>query len=200
MIKKAILLVLTAILVLSLTPAQSKTLKRKNVTFSADACHVTCPYWLDPSSVPDPAKIDPTADDPVPWLLQAEGLLITDDQMWCEDNGIASWDQIKVRAPKKAELLIFQAWPEVDWDIAVCRVARGGKLKFLAFSANSIDPTDPVGYVNNIATDPNTLCAVASISCEEKVTVSVRGGKKYVLRAYNWADPSDLRARYTFLS
>lgn len=202
MIKRAILLASIGALVLALTPAQSKTLERKDVTFSAEPCHITCPYWMDPTSVPDPAKFDPTTSDPAPWLLGVEGVVLTDDQMWCGDNGLANYDELKVRAPKKADMLVVRAWPEVDWDIAVCRVTPSGKLRFMAYSANSTfpeDPTDPIGTFNDIVTAPNMLCQGASLSCPEKVGVAVKGGKRYVIRAYNWFDPADLPARYTFI-
>jgi hypothetical protein len=98
-----------------------------------------------------------------------------------------------VRAPKKASWLIFEAWPSVDWDILICRAAPGPGDAYVAHGANSaadIDPDDP-------PSDTELACAIG-VGCAETATARIRGGARYILRAYNWSDPEDLPARYTF--
>lgn len=183
---------IAAVLLASLSgivPASAgKALVRRSVTFSADPCHVVCPWWVDTgSSVPgDPATFDPLTH-PLP-------VLDSEIESGCTSPGPAgSYDDLTVRAPKSARWLIFEAWPSVDWDIFVCMAARGPGDRYVAHGANSaadIDPNDP-------PSDTELACSLG-VGCAESATARIRGGARYILRAYNWSDPDDLPARYTF--
>lgn len=191
MMKKLLLAAIGISLVLGMAPAdakRNKVLRARNVSFSAVACTVVCPWWTNTAALPnenvDPAKYDPTA------------VALADIDTGCtHPSPEASYDDVRVRAPKGAKWLTFKAWPEMDWDIFVCRPARGPGDRFVAYSANSIGPdeVDPTQGMN----EEQILC-FAGVGCDESVTVKVRAGRIYILRAFNWGDVNDLPARYIF--
>jgi hypothetical protein len=199
MIKKATVAVLIAGLGLTLMPAQAKALARKNITFTAEVpCHFVCAYWTNPLFAPDPTTFDPTTDDPEAFADRAaDRALLTahaGTPAGCtHPTPEGSYDDKVVKAPKKATWLVFEAWPEVDWDIFVCAAPKKGKTgsRYITSGANS------AGAVGGSGDD---LCSQTAdtLGCPEKIQISVKAGRKYVLRAYNWADPSPLRARYSF--
>ncbi len=73
-----------------------------------------------------------------------------------------------VTAPRYSTYLIFRAYPVTDWDIFVC---YGTKL--MGYSYNSVEES-------------------------ERIFARVVSGRKYTLRAFNFADAEPLPARYVF--
>ena len=184
MVKKAALAAVITALALSSLPANA-ALKKQNLTFSATPCGPACAYWVNPEYAPDPTTADPTTADP---LDLVDVVIPPEDAPCTNPSPEGSYDDVVVRAPLKASLLRFEAWPEVDWDIFICQKTKKG-MKHLATGANTIDEES--------ITSEEDLCAIG-IGCYERADAAVKGGKRYILRAYNWSDPSDLRARVTF--
>jgi hypothetical protein len=187
--KKMLLIALVAALVAPMTPGHTKVLKKKNVTFSAPVpCTVACPYWMSADGFAaemnkfanTAQNFDPTTDDPEAFAdrgLDAV-LSVQGKTEWaCPYPGPdVTWDQVRVKAPKGANLLVFEIWPETDWDSFVCTT----KNKFLGSGANIVGDCD--------------------LGCYERVAIKVKAGRSYLLRAFNWSDAADLRGRYTFMS
>ncbi len=183
MVKKFALAAVIGALALSTLPANA-ALKKKNLTFSANPCGPACAYWVNPAYAPDPTTGDPTTADPLDLI---DVVIPPEDAPCTNPSPEGSYDDVVVRAPLKASLMRFEAWPEVDWDIFICKKTRKG-VKHLATGANTL---------GDGATTEEDLCAVG-IGCYERADAPVKGGKRYILRAYNWSDPSDLRARVRF--
>jgi len=187
MVRKILLVALMAAVVAPMIPGQAKVLKRKNVTFEASVpCTVVCPYWLNPEAfsagatafVEKAPNFDPSEDDAEAFADRAAdvGLSVLGKTDWgCDYPGPdVSWDQVKVKAPRGATLLVFEIFPETDWDSFICN-AKG---KFIASGANTVGDCD--------------------LGCSEKVAIKVKPGRRYILRAFNWSDFANLRGRYTF--
>lgn len=92
---------------------------------------------------------------------------------------VAGYADFVVKAPKGANTLIFTIRPSVDWDSYICSKPGRGKSRVLISGANS-------------ATD----CAV---TCVETTSIRVKPGQRYILRAYNWADPFPCPGEYKFM-
>jgi hypothetical protein len=95
-------------------------------------------------------------------------------------SGVAppgSWDDIPVKVPGKVSglvpfFMLVHAVPSVDFDVYVCRV-EGDQYELAGGSANS--GCTPV-------TEEST--------CAEDVRIPVKAGQRYIIRAYNWFDPT----------
>lgn len=187
MLKKLMVIILMAALAFAILPAGARV-RARHVSFSAQPCTVTCPWFVNTGALPsDATKVDPATYDPL-------DVVLTDIKMGCTSPGPeGTYDDIRVRVPRGMNWLIFDAWPVVDWDIFVCSGKRGPGDRFHAYSANSMDPE---GIDDEISRGEG-ICS-AGVGCAERISMRVRPGRRYILRAYNWADAEDLRARYVF--
>ena len=192
------ILILTAIVAAfaSMVPAQAGTTYRRTATFKGTPCAATCAYWVPKApSAPSAPKVpaDPTTADPVAFADKVLDIPFgvidsTDSQSAActAPSPAGSFADVVATAPKGTNYLVFSATPTVDWDLFICaKPTRGNNGKLLAVGAN------PVADAN----DPTMTCA---IGCYEEVHIPVVAGRKYVLRAYNWSDPDNLTAKYTF--
>jgi hypothetical protein len=151
--------------------AKTRTVSKKSIVFNAPvACTTLCAHNLDGLS----SEFTGFAGEADP----------TDTAVsTCGDpfptGGYA--DHV-VKAPKGANTLVFTIRPQVDWDSYICSVpAKGKKSQVLGSGAN-------------------TVGADCLHGCVETISIRVRPGRSYILRAYNWSDPAPCPAQYRFLS
>lgn len=98
-----------------------------------------------------------------------------------------SYADITVTAPPGSNILKLEIFPDVDWDSFIC-AANNGRL--LARGVNLLSDN-----CNNIFGPNNPF----PIGCYEKAVTPATPGTEYLLRFYNWSDPSVLPGQYTFL-
>jgi hypothetical protein len=177
--KKVLLIALTAALALSFAPgrATSRVLRRGTLLFRVANAQVPggelCAYNA------------PNANRPTAY---ADG---TQDELACVDPSPAgSWTDLVVTAPAGANHLKLVGLPETDWDIALCAYpARGGSARYIAMEDQQGNP-----FITDNLTN-GTACVTG---CPDVISVAVKAGRKYIVRAYNFADSADLRVQYEF--
>lgn len=166
------LLAATALsMLLAFTPSQaaSKTITKKAITFRA-ATPCTAICAYQTGPLSDDVAATAGVGNPIGGKFDACGAPFP----------AGSWADVVVTAPRLANTLVFRIFPAVDWDSFICTKPARGKSRQLATGANSVDPTCLYG-------------------CEEEVSIRVRPGTKYILRAFNFSDPYVLPADYRFL-
>jgi hypothetical protein len=88
-----------------------------------------------------------------------------------------------VTAPRGARSLMVQISPTVDWDSFICAKPKVGNAgAMLASGGISSDCAGGVG----------------TPGCVEISVASVKAGKSYIIRTYNFSDPADLPVEYWF--
>ncbi|MFA5891279.1 MAG: hypothetical protein WDA27_10100 [Actinomycetota bacterium] len=98
----------------------------------------------------------------------------------------------KVPDGKRKVLLKLEAFPQVDWDTFICGMLSDG-----SHNGGELDQG-----ANDVAETCDNLQGPESpipVGCEEEAMAPVETGKQYVLRAYNYSDPFDCPAKYTWV-
>lgn len=168
--RRSIVLFLMVVMAASATASQARTVKTQKLVFSgAVPCAVVaCTYWHPNPDAPETA---------------AE---LDNTPRGCTDPIDGTFVDKVLKAPTGATYLKVSYQPDVDWDLFICAKPRTGSagrfIAYEAYDAESCADGTPIGIVN----------------CKSWVTAKVRAGTSYVIRAYNFADPSDLRATARF--
>ncbi|HEX9775456.1 MAG TPA: hypothetical protein VGB83_07740 [Actinomycetota bacterium] len=168
---KAVILVAAVAVALPVTASNAAVRGKGKLTFSAPVSCAPCPYNLSPEGVAEDAQRDGAGYDPNTALDQDHS-----DQWACSHPPpTPSYDDIALKAPAKAKLLVVNVTPGEtdDWDIALCQKSAGG--------------------YRTLASD-----ASGALGEPESMSASVKAGKTYVVRAFNFAAVEDLKGTYVF--
>lgn len=95
-----------------------------------------------------------------------------------------TFDDVIVVVPAEMNVLEFEGFPDVDWEIAICD--EQGRVLDLSINDVLLGCESAVGH------------PMVPVGCVERARASVLSGQAYVLRAFNFADPHDLLGRYRF--
>lgn len=151
-------------------PAYAKQSAETPVTWNAPVpCSVTCPYWTDTGYDPDRS----CAKEPLTLPM--------------------SWDDHRLTVPATVDgfvprLLAVEIYPSYDFDGIVCRVLDPGS------------PEERYAYAAWMGCEVCGPCDLLYVlACSESALLMVKPGEVYVLRAYNWLDPTGtLEGSYSY--
>lgn len=191
--RKFMLAALAVVAAASIVPASAKTISSKTLTFKAQVpCAAVCTYWL-------PHQESPGTFAVLPWVagttnpVDGSALPVIErdeDKAYAKQSSYActqpspegSYDDYVVTAPRGSYRMKITYTPTVDWDVYICNKPKSG-------NNGSLVASETVPYLEE-----------CPASCESYVAATVKPGRRYVIRAYNWSDPSDLIARLKFTS
>jgi hypothetical protein len=175
MMKRGIVGVAFVALTIGFGPTQAGTIKKGTLTFNASVpCAVAlCSYWFN--------EEDPTATAACPAGTEADACERLSSYACTHPRVEGTYDDKILKAPKGAKLLQLAYTPDVDWDLYICKKpATGNNGTWLASEQ----------------VDALTDCQVG---CAATLTAKVKAGQRYVVRGYNFSDPSALKATYKFV-
>lgn len=189
--KRAIVLVSMIVMAVS-GSAQAKTIKTHHLTFSgATPCAVAaCTYWQPHQESPGTFAVLPeAAGTGAPGMESGSSDDAYEKQSAyaCTKPGAdGTFVDKVVTVPRGATYFRVDYLPDVDWDLYLCAKPKTGNAGRMIANEDYDDTTcaDPVGVV----------------ACKSWVSSKVKAGQKIIVRAYNFSDPSDLKATAKFYS
>jgi hypothetical protein len=177
--RKTLILLVGVAAALAVLPAHAKTISRKTATLSALPCAaVTCSYYTPHTSNPGAffTQWGYAVDDSYKKDADAETAFACTEPL-----SASTYKDIVVAAPRGSKLLLINYKPTIDWDVFVCAKPKSGN-------------NGPMLASENVPTIDS-----CQAGCPSYVSLKVKPGVKYVIRAYNFSDYDSLKLTYAFL-
>lgn len=157
------------------------------LTFTAGVpCAFACPYWLDDANT----DIDGNGQEDIFFATCANpggtNDILGDAPGLPYEDGTVFQDFVTHRAPSTAQVLIFEIFPNVDFDSFIC--SQNGEQE-LAVGANELGQN-----CDNIIGPQNPV----PVACTERASITVASNQRYRLRVYNWSDAVTVAGQYCY--